>query len=186
MINPIKEGQHGIGHKRQAILLHDTLWLAVTSHPHKEKVAVESLRRQDFSVYCPVVERQTRHARRTRNVLRPLFPGYIFVDATGSDGRWRSILYSLGVRGLVRLGQNLAYVPGELIDSLRAREVDGVVKRPFHPFAIGQSVRMQGGAFSGLAAKIIEMDESDRLVVLMELLNQVVRVKIDLRQIEVC
>ena len=182
----IREDWQERNHRRSDILDQAPRWIAVTSHPHKERIAVENLRRQAFTVYCPLLERTTRHARRTRHVLKAMFPGYLFVDATEEDGRWRSILYTPGVRGLVRRGRDLAFVPGELIDGLRSREVGGVVKHPIQPYAIGQSVRLHGGAFQGLVAKIIELDEKDRLVVLMQLLNQAVKVKLDAHQVEAC
>ena len=159
-------------------------WLAVTTHPHQERLAVEGLRRQAFNVYCPVVHKQIRHARRTQDVLRPLFPGYIFVYACPDEGRWRSISYTFGVRNLVRSGTKLGFVPGDLIASLKAREVAGVIQRPIQPYEIGQDVKFRGGAFDGLAATIIEVDEKDRLVILMSLLNHVVRVKVDAAQIK--
>ena len=38
---------------------------------------------------------------------------------------------------------------------------------------------MTGGAFDGLLATIISMDERDRLTVLMQLLNRAVKIKVD-------
>jgi len=152
-------------------------WVAVNTHPHREHIALENLTNQGFDAYCPMVERQVRHARRTRDVRRPLFPGYLFarIDLAG---RWRPILSTFGVRSLVRFGDQLSFVEDGLIDGLKAREVDGVIVKPAEPLRPGQQVRVQGGPFDGLVATIIEMDEKDRLVVLMDLLNQSVKVKV--------
>jgi transcriptional antiterminator RfaH len=48
--------------------------------PHREHVAIENLTRQKFVVYCPMELKRIRHARRTQDVVRPLFPGYIFAE----------------------------------------------------------------------------------------------------------
>lgn len=153
-------------------------WIAVNTHPHRERFALEHLGRQGYVAYCPMIQRQIRHARRTKEVLRPLFPSYLFVRINPELQRWRPILSTYGVRTLVRNGDRLGFVEDGLIESLRAREMDGVITRPAEPFRMGQQVRMRGGPFDGLVATIIEMDEKDRLVVLMDLLNQSVKVKV--------
>ena len=161
-------------------------WLVVKTQAHKERIAAQSLHRLAFQTYCPVVQRRVRHARQSRDVRRPLFPGYLFVDVTGEVGSWRAILYAFGVSQLVRAGSNLAFVPGALIGEIRAREVDGVIRRPARAFEIGQQIRLPSGAFEGLVATIIEMDERQRLVVLMDWLNQTVRVRVDAEKLVAC
>lgn len=151
-------------------------WLVVNTQPHKELFAIENLLRQDFSVYCPMVPKTVRHARRVRGVLRPLFPGYLFVKASAGEGRWRAIQSTLGVRRLVLQGEAPACLGGGFVESLRAREIDGAVVLPTEPYRPGQAVRMTGGAFDGLIATILDLDEKGRITVLMELLNQSVRV----------
>lgn len=153
-------------------------WLAVNTHPHREHIAIENLGRQDFETYCPLIQRQVRHARRTRHVMRPLFPGYVFVRINPDLQRWRPILSTFGVRSLVRCGDRLSFVEDGFVAGLRARELDGIIIKPAEPYQLGQKVRMRSGPFDGLVATIIEMDEKDRLVVLMDLLNQSVKVRV--------
>jgi transcriptional antiterminator RfaH len=66
---------------------------------------------------------------------------------------------------------------------LRAREEDGVVVAPPHPYVVGQQVRIADGPFDGTVATIIGLGEKDRLTVLMDLLNRPVRVALDVRQV---
>lgn len=158
-------------------------WVAVNTHPHKEAFAVENLLRQNFQAYCPLVRRQIRHARRSQDVLRPLFPSYLFIRVDPATQNWRSISSTFGVRTLIRCGDRLSYLAGGFIRSLQAREVDGAIIRPESPYTVGQQVRISGGAFDGIVATIIEMNEKDRLVVLMDLLNRPVNVKIDTKNV---
>jgi transcriptional antiterminator RfaH len=116
-------------------------------------------------------------------VLRPLFPGYLFVRINPDAQRWRPMLSTYGVRTLVRCGNQLSLIEDAFIRSLKAREIEGVIARPASPFFVGQQVRLAGAAFDGLVATIIEMHERDRLTVLMQLLNRPVKVKVDERQI---
>jgi transcriptional antiterminator RfaH len=162
----------------QAAELLASRWLAVNTHPHREHIAIENLSRQDFETYCPLIQRQVRHARRTRHVMRPLFPGYVFVRINPDLQRWRPILSTFGVRSLVRCGDRLSFIEDGFVAGLRARELDGIIIKPAEPYQLGQQVRMRSGPFDGLVATIIEMDEKDRLVVLMDLLNQSVKVRV--------
>jgi transcriptional antiterminator RfaH len=158
-------------------------WAVVNTQPHREHIAVENLQRQEFIPYCPLVRRRQRHARRAIDVLRPLFPGYLFVKINPEQTRWRPILSTFGVRSLVRCGEEVSLVDDGFVQAIRAREIDGAVARPESPYQIGQEVRVSGGAFDGLVATIIEMHERDRLTVLMQLLSRVVKVRLEESQV---
>lgn len=156
-----------------------TPWLVVTTHPHRELAAIENLRRQNFECYCPMVMKRVRHARRATDVLRPLFPNYVFVRLDSAGVHWAPILSTTGVRSLVRFGTEPGTISGAFIASLRAREVSGRIVRPDTPFKPGDPVRLIGGPFDGLVAEILELADRDRLIVLMRLLNQTVKVKVE-------
>ncbi len=158
-------------------------WAVVNSHPHREHFAIENLHRQAFRAYCPMVRRRRTRGRRVMDLLRPLFPGYVFVQVDPAVDRWRPMLSTFGVRTVVRCGDRLSLLDDEFIQGLKDREVDGVIARPASPYQVGQQVRMAGGAFDGLIATIIEMDDNDRLTVLMDLLSRPVKVKVDERQL---
>jgi transcriptional antiterminator RfaH len=83
------------------------------------------------------------------------------------------------VRTIVRTGDELSFVEGGFIASLKAREVDGAIVRPACPYAIGQRVEITSGPFDRIVATIIAMDEKDRLVVLLDMMNRSIKVKID-------
>jgi transcriptional antiterminator RfaH len=61
--------------------------------------------------------------------------------------------------------------------------VDVAIIRPESPYYVGQKVKVSGGAFDGLAATIIEMNEKDRLIVLMSFLNRPVKVKLEANRV---
>lgn len=158
-------------------------WGVIHTHPHKEALAVENLQRQNFVIYCPLVQKRIKHARREQTVLRPLFPTYLFVQIDATAHRWRAISSTFGVKALVSLGERLSFVQDGFISSLRAREVDGAIVRAESAYAVGQQVKVSGGALDGLVATIIEMNEKDRLVLLMNLLNRPVKVKLETHRV---
>jgi transcriptional antiterminator RfaH len=153
-------------------------WIVVNTQPHREQIALENLARQAFNTYCPMMRTRVRHARRTQEVLRPLFPGYLFVSVNADLQRWRPILSTYGVRTLVCCGNRPSFLDNGFVEGLQARAIDGAIVRPESPYEPGQRVKMAGGAFDGLIATILEMDEKDRLVVLMDLLNRPTKVRV--------
>jgi transcriptional antiterminator RfaH len=86
---------------------------------------------------------------------------------------------TLGVRRIVGNGGQPSVLDKDFIRCLRLREVDGVITRPDQPLHAGQQVRIIKGAFEGLVATIIAVDERDRLTLLMDLLKQSVKVTTD-------
>lgn len=154
-------------------------WAVVNTHPYRECLACDHLSRQAFSVYCPMVRKRIRHARRLRDVLRPLFPGYLFVQINPSIHRWRPILSTFGVRTLVRFGEELGLLEDSLIQRFKAREIDGALDTAAADYRVGQRARIVDGAFEGAVVSILSLHEKDRIVVLLDLMCQTVRMKLD-------
>jgi len=158
-------------------------WIVVNTQPHKEAVVLANLANQGFAAYCPLVHKRVRHARKVRDVLRPLFPGYLFIECVPDRSAWRPVLSTFGVRAVVRSGEEPSRLDRRFIEALRAREIDGVIVAPASPYEIGQEIRIAAGPFDGTVATIVGMDEKDRLVVLMDILNRPVRVRLDAGQV---
>jgi transcriptional antiterminator RfaH len=158
-------------------------WAVVNTQPHRECIALENLARQAFDAYCPFVRRRVKHSRRVDDVLRPLFPSYLFVHFTPQTQHWRPIMSTFGVRMLVRFGQQLAFVADDFIEELRSHEINGEIVHPARSYAVGQRVHVTDGPFSGLVGTIIKMDDKDRLVVLMDLLSRRVKVQVGARMV---
>lgn len=154
-------------------------WVAVSTHPHREYVALDNLQRQGFNGYCPSIRRSRSHARKVEEVRRPLFPGYVFVRLQPDRERWRPIMSTYGVRSLVRCGDRPGVIDQRFIQALKSREVDGDIVRPAQPYEVGQQVRLVSGAFDGIVATILELNEKDRLTVLLSLMNQEVRTRVE-------
>lgn len=161
-------------------------WVVANSQANREFVAAENLKNQGYEVYAPVIRKTTRHARVRREILAPLFPGYLFVRWAAPDMRWRPILSTIGIRTIVRNGDEPGRLDGAIVEALKARENDGVIVRAASRREIGQSVRFACGPFDGVAAEVIELCEKDRLVVLMTLLNRPTKVTVWEDQLSAC
>lgn len=158
-------------------------WAVINTHAHREDIALQNLERQNFIAYCPMIRRPRSYRRRITTVLRPLFPSYLFVSTGTNFGRWKPILSTYGVRSVVRNGQKIAVIDNNFIAHLRAREVDGVIARPSQPYRIGQSVAIAEGPFGGLMATIVDMNENDRIVVLLDFMNRSTSITLSIHQV---
>ncbi len=158
-------------------------WAVVNTQPHREAMAFAHLTRQGFEVYYPKMIKKVRSGRVTIDAPRPMFPGYAFVRWDDSVHRWRAILSTRGVKTLVCCGDQPSFIANDFIDGLMEREIEGVIQRPSGKFQIGQSVRMSGGPFDGLVSKVIGLEEHDRVIVLMQMLQRQVRVKVDVGRV---
>jgi transcriptional antiterminator RfaH len=153
-------------------------WAVVNTQPHCERIALDNLARQEFNAYCPMVRRRVKHARRTKDMLRPLFPCYFFVRLNPQTQRWRPIMSTFGVRMLVRFGEQPAFIADGFIQELKSHEIDGEIVYPAKSYKVGQRVEIANGSFSGLVGTIIKLDDKDRVVVLMNLLSRQVKVQV--------
>jgi transcriptional antiterminator RfaH len=123
------------------------------------------------------------HARRIEQVRRPLFPGYLFIHVDPLREQWRPILSTIGLRTLIRFGDRFGTITDDFIVNLRQREQDGVIALPETPFKVGQQVELGAGPFDGVVATILSVDEKQRLVILMDILQRPVRAKVRADQV---
>ena len=154
-------------------------WFVVQSQPNAEFKAVAHLNRQGFSTYLPRYMKRRRHARRIAHVPAALFPRYLFVGIDMGAQRWRSIFSTVGVSRLVCNGDVPAAVPNRVIENLRAREQDGLVKLDLRPsFRVGDKIRLLDGAFADCLGLYEGLKDGDRVALLLDLLGRRVRVTV--------
>ncbi len=161
------------------------MWIAVNTHANAEDLAFANIERQGFECYCPKVMTVRRHARKTTTVLRPFFPGYLFVRIDPACDQWRPIVFSRGVRAVVMFSDRLSPVPDEFVAGLKSLENAGELKMPAsrQRFRSGQKVRCYGTAFHNVIGQIIKVDEKDRIWTLMEILGRKVRVRMPSKRV---
>ena len=164
-------------------LLKPHQFAVVNTQAQRETAVVEHLRRQGYDPYCPRILRRIAHSRRTTHVLRPLFPGYLFVAMDPEVQQWSPISSTYGVRRLVKAGDFPALLDGTFIEALKARELEGAIIRPPNPYKVGESVKFVDGAFEGIVAQIIELKDTDRVVVLLDMLQRAIPMTTNIRGI---
>jgi transcriptional antiterminator RfaH len=150
-------------------------WYLLTSKPHKDQMAEENLRNQDYEVYRPLAKRL--HKYRNKMIVRTesLFPRYMFVHLdSGIEDNWAPIRSTFGVGAFVRFGRESLppRVPDDLILTLKAKE-DTLGERAIDldRFHKGDKVVITDGPFKGLEAIFDKYDGEQRSIILLNLLS---------------
>jgi len=158
-------------------------WFAARVLPHRETTAQINLQRQGLRSFAPKVPRTVRHARVLRNVLAPLFPGYIFVILDLSIQRWRAVNSTIGVASLIMGVDRPTPVPMGVVEALViSSEASGLVRLD-GGLEIGQEVRILSGPFAETLCRLVHLDEKGRVRVLLEIMGGQVPVQLDRRQV---
>lgn len=159
-------------------------WHAVHTKPHQEHLAALSLERLGVEIFSPRLKQIKLVRRRRQEVIRPLFPGYLFAQFQAAT-QYRAVNYATGVQRVVSWGTEPAIVDDSLIVSIRDRMQDGCVVVQPTPFIPGQIVRIMEGPLQGLEAVFErELSDEQRVIVLMQALSYKARVVIDRESVE--
>lgn len=161
-------------------------WYAVHTHARAEFKAYEHLRRQSYQTYLPRYAKTVRHARRTQQVLRPLFPRYLFISLDLTTQSWWSIRSTIGVTGIVCFGDFPASLPSGFIETLASQEDESgnIHRAPFRRLKSGDPVVILDGPFSRLVGVCESMTDDERVAILLDLLGRKVRVRLDVEAVE--
>jgi transcriptional antiterminator RfaH len=155
-------------------------WYVVQTQPHAEARAQEHLRRQGFTTYLPRLIKSRRHARKTEQVSRPLFPRYMFVLIDSTQQGWHAIRSTFGVSHLVGGEGGPMAVRDGVIEALQQREdADGHFRIDAPKFLRGAVVRVLDGVFASCLGLFESMNDKDRVAVLLDLLGRRVRVVLE-------
>jgi len=156
-------------------------WFVVHTQSRGERRAVHHLKNQNFDTYLPYCRKQVRHGRKTKTVLQPIFPGYVFVRMDTNCQRWHAINSTVGVRSLVEFGDGPHPIDSAIIETLRSREDDGgCVNLLPEDLNQGDTVRIREGALADYTALLEEISDEKRVFLLLDLMGQKVRVRVPL------
>ena len=137
--------------------------------PNAEQRVCIRLRQQSFTFYYPRIKVRRSHGGKVDWAFRPFLPRYLFVeDAMRGVSE---IKRTHEVSGVVCAGLEPVRVKQDVVERIRAREVDGFVQLdpliPRERFQHGQLVRVTEGQFRGQDAIFYEMRGATRAMVFL-------------------
>lgn len=162
-------------------------WFVVYSHPHKESIAAVNIARQGFETYVPCYKKIVKHARKINVVAAPLFPRYFFVKIDEEQNNWHSINNTHGVSYLLKTktGSLLSIKDYIIVELFNNHDQNGLVSLSvLELFKPGDKVRILNGAFNNHTAIYQRMTDSQRVELLINLIQQDVTLTMPLYAVE--
>lgn len=161
-------------------------WFLLSTKPRQEEIAWQNLARQEYQTYLPRIKSRRRRNGRMLPTTVPMFPGYMFVRLNLLSDNWSPIRSTLGVRGMVRFGNQPARIADEIIHELLARgDAHGVqAMPPSEHLRTGDQIRVVGGVLAGYEGSIFSSNSRERVAILLELAGKYTQVEIPNQYIE--
>ena len=161
-------------------------WYCIQAKPQKEEFAARYCTDVlGLEAYFPKLKERRIIRRVKRTVLRPLFPSYLFCRLDQTT-HYRAVRYAPDVIDVVQFGDAPTPVADEVIHELKSWTANGVEATDMEPPLLpGNVVRITGGVMQGLNAVILhEMDDRERVAVLLSILNCGARMIVDRPHLE--
>lgn len=164
--------------------MHDLSWYLVQYKPNALQIAVRNLENQGFGTFLPLQETTRRKGKIFQRQLRPLFPGYLFVQLNPGKGPWRQVNNTRGVARLVRFSAEPSVVPNSIVDALTEQCDERNILRQTSETQSGQlhhgnQAKVKRGPFSGFIATVADIEPNNRINILIEIMGQTTKVAIN-------
>jgi transcription antitermination factor NusG len=142
-------------------------WFVIWTESRAEKKVEARLAALGLSPWLPTVKERRRWSDRWREVVAPLFPGYLFAQSRAVD--WYKVLRTPGVLTVVKHGGSPALLADGFVASLReAIERTSTVPEPLEESVdihLGDEVIVQEGALKGVRGVVRERRNGRQLVI---------------------
>ena len=161
-------------------------WFAFRVRPQHEKQVSIALREKGFVEFLPLYKSKRRWTDRTKVVEMPLFPDYIFCSITRKS--IVPVLMTSGIIDAVRAGSNPMPADNAEIEALQ-QTVSGNVPMESWPYTDvdeAGSFSILRGPLAGLRGILVEVRNSQRLILSVNLLRRSVLVEVHPEWISPC
>ena len=153
-------------------------WFALHIKSNLEKVSSTILQSKGLSVYCPSFTTKRRWSDRTKEIERPLFPGYVFCRFDPNDRL--PILKTHGVLNVVGVAGIPAPIAEDEILSVQKLLRSGLAAGPWPFVRTGQRVIIERGPLAGTEGILVQVKSQFRVVISISLLQRSVAAEIDI------
>ena len=153
-------------------------WYVAQTKFAQEKRAQQQLQSQGVTCLLPMLSEVRLHYGRVRGVTpQPMFPNFIFVRFDPEVVHTTAIKATRGISTLISFGGLPSVVPDSVITQLSQgwSSAPPETVAPQH----GDRVMLRDGAFEGIEAVWYEPDGMKRAMLLLNLMNQQVRVPVN-------
>ena len=154
-------------------------WIVARNKPNQDKIALINLERQNFEFFQPTFKTMSRVQNKFKEIIKPVFPGYIFISINLEEKNWHKINNTRGISRIIVFGNEIPLIHCELIKELQHRFSLNSSPKAVDPFEIGMNAEITNGPFAQLIGKIDEIDADQRIWILLDILGNQTRVSIN-------
>lgn len=155
-----------------------SLWYALSVRTRFEKLVDAHLQGRGYETFLPTHLERRKWSDRTKSLVIPLFPGYIFCRFDINAARL-PILMTPGVNFVVGAGRTPLAVDESEIANVRLAVGSGNPISPWPYPGVGETVEIEHGPLRGIRGIVVRVENMERLVVSVSLLMRSVAVEID-------
>ncbi len=154
-------------------------WYALKVHTRSEDIAALALSNAGYEMFAPVYRERRKYSDRMKSVETAAFPGYIFCRFDAQNKvpvlRSQAVDYIVGIAGVP------TPIPDSEIEAIRLALATGAQPAPY--LAVGQRVRIEYGALTGVEGILTRNNGEDRITLSVNLLQRSVSMAIDADQV---
>lgn len=156
-------------------------WYALHVFSNAEFVVEEALTGYGIEVFLPTWSEKTEWSDRVKTIIRPLFPGYLFVNCEGTEPR-REILRVPGVIKVLPSDLSPQPVDREQIENVRRALATRLPAIPC-PYITGDEVLIDKGPLAGVRGIVQRTKRGTELIIRVETLQRAVSVHVAARDV---
>lgn len=142
-----------------------------------EFVVEEALVGYGIEVFLPTWTEKTEWSDRVKTIIRPLFPGYLFVNCEGTEPR-REILRIAGIIKVLPTSLSPQSVDGEQIENVR-RALATRLPVTRCEYKTGDDVLIDKGPLAGVRGIVQRTKQGTEVIIRVEMLQRAVSVHVD-------
>jgi len=160
-------------------------WYVINTKANNEILVMKRLKNQKYNIFCPVYLSLTRHARKFKKIIRPFFPGYLFVSIDIQNQSWIFINRTVGVKRILSDGKSPIALRDTIINELYSMQnEEGIIETVnADRYKIGQKIIINDGPFKGSKGLFNGLSAGQRVEILLNMLGRNVTVRFNPLQI---
>jgi len=157
-------------------------WYAVHTKSRHEYKALTGLTQKNLKAFLPEMEVWSKRKDRKKKISVPLFPGYLFVEASLDNEIKLAILKTSGVVRILGTKENAEPLP---VPEAKIMAIQRITDEKVEMFSMqypktGEPVRIMDGPFAGIEGTVIKSDlEKELFVISIDMMQRSVAIKVE-------
>ncbi len=169
--------------KQEALIAQ--FWYALSVRSRHEFVARDELVRKGIETFLPAFTKLRQWSDRKKQVVYPVFPGYLFVRVAPQPEDFLQVIKTRGTVGLVSLEPGYpSAVPEQEVEALKRVVFSGRQFDVYPGYRIGTRVRVRRGPLEGAEGVLARKEDSQQFFVNVEILGRSVGIRICAEDLE--